>query len=70
MKKKNFACGDEVLRQANLNIQSSYCLAMFIGQEIFQTQYILKFECIQRKAFKAVVKIAKILLIYCYYWIF
>ena len=36
--KKNFACGDEVLRQANLNIQSSYCLAMFIGREILKSE--------------------------------
>jgi hypothetical protein len=37
MKKKNFAC-DEVLRQANLNIQSSYCLARFIAKEIIKAQ--------------------------------
>ena len=37
MKKKNFAC-DKVLRQANLNIQSSSCLARFIGQEILKAE--------------------------------
>ena len=29
---------DEVLRQANLNIQSSYCLARFIAKEIIKEE--------------------------------
>ena len=37
-RKRNFACGDEILRQANQNIQSSYCLAVFIGQEIIKQE--------------------------------